>query len=87
MAGVFLDDHGEMICRVIGGISFLRGGDLDKNNPLPGLEECVAAAQKAYAAADAPNHFAVIIQKNTGHQVRPDSERAAIDWFVKWLKP
>jgi len=61
--------------------------DHDPNCPLPGVEECVAAAQKAYAAADAPNHFAVIIQKNTGHQVRPDSERAAIDWFVKWLKP
>ena len=25
MAGVFLDDHGEIICRVVGGINFLRG--------------------------------------------------------------
>ncbi len=61
--------------------------DLDKNNPLPGLEECVAAAQKTYAADDATNNFAVIIQKNTGHQVKPESEHAAIEWFVKWLKP
>jgi dienelactone hydrolase len=63
------------------------GGDLDKNNPLPGLEECVAAAEKIYAADNATNNFAVIIQKNTGHQVKPESERAAIEWFVKWLKP
>ena len=27
MAGVFLDDHGEMIGRVVGSISFFRGGD------------------------------------------------------------
>jgi len=43
--------------------------------------------QKVYAADNATNHFAVIIQKNTGHQVKPESERAAIEWFVKWLKP
>jgi dienelactone hydrolase len=61
--------------------------DLDKNNPLPGLEECVAAAQKTYGADDATNCFSVIIQKNAGHQVKPESERAAIAWFVKWLKP
>jgi len=61
--------------------------DHDPNCPLPGVEECVAAAQKSYAAAAATNHFAVIIQKNTAHQVKPDSERAAIKWFVKWLKP
>jgi dienelactone hydrolase len=61
--------------------------DLDKNNPLPGLEECVAAAQKTYVADGATNCFSVIIQKNTGHQVKPESERAAIEWFVKWLKP
>jgi hypothetical protein len=29
----------------------------------------------------------VIIQKNTGHAVKPESERAVIEWFVKWLKP
>jgi dienelactone hydrolase len=61
--------------------------DSDPNCPLPGVEECVAAAQKVYAADNATNHFAVIIQKNTGHKVLPDSERAAIEWFVKWLKP
>jgi dienelactone hydrolase len=61
--------------------------DSDNHTPLPGVLECVSAAKKIYAADNATNNFAVIIQKNTGHQVKPESERAAIEWFVKWLKP
>jgi dienelactone hydrolase len=61
--------------------------DSDNHTPLPGVWECVAAAQKIYSADDAMNNFDVIIQKNSGHTVKPESERAAIDWFVKWLKP
>jgi dienelactone hydrolase len=61
--------------------------DSDNHTPLPGVNECVATAQKAYAGDNAEDHLAVIIQKNTGHQVKPESERAAIDWFVRWLKP
>ena len=61
--------------------------DSDIHTPLPGVIECTNAAQKIYAANNATNNFAVIIQKNTGHQVKPESERAAIEWFMKWLKP
>ena len=61
--------------------------DSDIHTPLPGVQECIAAAEKIYTADNATNRFAVIIQKNTGHQVKPESERAAIEWFVKWLKP
>jgi dienelactone hydrolase len=61
--------------------------DSDNHTPLPGVIECTNAAQKVYAAGHAEDRFAVIIQKNTGHQVKPESERAAIEWFVKWLKP
>jgi dienelactone hydrolase len=61
--------------------------DSDNHTPLPGVIECTNAAQKIYAADLATDRFAVIIQKNTGHQVKPESERAAIEWFVKWLKP
>jgi hypothetical protein len=61
--------------------------DSASHTPLPGVIECTNAAQKIYAAGHAEDRFAVIIQKNTGHQVRPESERAAIEWFVKWLKP
>lgn len=62
-------------------------GDSDNHTPLPGLQECIDAAQQAYRAAGAEDRFVVCIQENTGHQVTPESERAAIDWFVKWLRP
>lgn len=61
--------------------------DSDIHTPLPGVNECIVAAKEVYAADKAENCFSAIIQKNTAHQVKPESERAAIDWFVKWLKP
>jgi dienelactone hydrolase len=62
-------------------------GDSDDHTPLPGVKECAAAAQQAYRAANAEECFTLRIQEKTGHAVKPESERAAIDWFVKWLKP
>jgi len=62
-------------------------GDSDPLTPLPGLKECTDAARRAYRGAGVEDHFAVRIQENTGHQVTPDSEHAAIEWFVRWLKP
>lgn len=59
--------------------------DGDKNTPLPGVNECVAAARKAYETT--PADLGVVIQTNSVHQVRPTSEQAMIDWFVRWLKP
>lgn len=61
--------------------------DSDSLTPLPGLKECTDAAQPVYGAAGVEDRFVVRIQENTGHQVTPESERAAIEWFVKWLKP
>jgi dienelactone hydrolase len=61
--------------------------DTDHNTPLPGVQECAEAARKAYQAAGSEDHFVLRIQEKTGHQVRPESEDAAVDWFVKWLKP
>ena len=62
-------------------------GDSDDHTPLPGVQECVAAAQAAYRTNKAEDHFAVRIQEKTGHKVTDESETAAIEWFVKWLKP
>jgi len=62
-------------------------GDSDDHTPLPGVQEAVASAQAAYGAAKAEDHFAVRIQEKTGHKVTDESETAAIEWFVKWLKP
>jgi dienelactone hydrolase len=85
IAGEF--DGPEMLALIAPRPLLVINSDSDNHTPLPGVQECVAAAQKVYAADNATNHFAVIIQKNTGHQVKPESERAAIEWFVKWLKP
>ena len=62
-------------------------GERDPRTPLPGLKLATDAAQAAYHAANADDHFVIRIQANTAHRVNPDSEQAAVDWFVKWLKP
>jgi dienelactone hydrolase len=62
-------------------------GDADDKTPLLGLTNCLSAAQSAYRNAGVEDRFKFIIQEKTGHQVRPESERAAIAWLVKWLKP
>jgi len=62
-------------------------GDSDTRTPMGGLREAIASAEKAYRAANVPEQLLVRIQENTGHQVNAASEAAAVDWFVKWLKP
>jgi dienelactone hydrolase len=85
IAGEF--DGPQMLALIAPRPLLMINSDSDNHTPLPGVQECVAAAEKIYAADNATNSFAVIIQKNTGHAVKPESERAAIEWFVKWLKP
>jgi dienelactone hydrolase len=62
-------------------------GDIDPHTPLAGVRECTTAAEAAYRAAGAPEKFSVRIQERTAHHVSPESEAAALEWFVKWLKP
>jgi dienelactone hydrolase len=62
-------------------------GEIDPRTPMPGLKLCIDATQKAYHDAGSDDHFNVMIEKNTGHKVNPDAEAAAVEWFVKWLKP
>jgi dienelactone hydrolase len=85
IAGEF--DGPEMLALIAPHPLLMINSDSDNHTPLPGVLECVAAAKKIYAADNATNNFAAIIQQNTGHAVKPESERAAIEWFVKWLKP
>ena len=62
-------------------------GDSDGYCPVAGLAECTTAARQAYRAENAEDRFMPKIEENTGHQIRLEAEEAAIDWFVKWLKP
>jgi dienelactone hydrolase len=61
-------------------------GDSDPRTPLAGLKECTDAAAKAYRDAHADDHFAVRIEDHTGHKVTIESQQAAVEWFVRWLK-
>ena len=86
--GIYSEFDGpEMLSLIAPRPLLIINSDADIHTPLPGVMECVAAAQKAYHADGMDDHLSVIIQQNAGHEVRPTSERAAIDWFVKWLKP
>ncbi|MFM8470673.1 MAG: alpha/beta hydrolase family protein [Limisphaerales bacterium] len=62
-------------------------GDADPRTPLPGVQECLTTARAAYRAADAEPKLQVILQPQTGHKVTVEARQAAVDWFVKWLRP
>ena len=62
-------------------------GDTDPRTPLPGVNECLTAARIAYRAANAESKLQVILQPQTGHKVTVEARQAALDWFVKWLRP
>jgi dienelactone hydrolase len=62
-------------------------GDSDPRTPLAGVREAVAAAQRAYREAGAAERLLLHLQPDAGHEVTPEADAAALDWFVKWLKP
>ncbi|HEY4330296.1 MAG TPA: alpha/beta hydrolase, partial [Phycisphaerae bacterium] len=62
-------------------------GDKDPRTPGPGLKLATDAIEAAYRKAGAEEHFLLRLQANTAHQVRPESQTAAEEWFVRWLKP
>jgi dienelactone hydrolase len=62
-------------------------GDSDPRTPMAGVKEAIAAAQRAYREAGAQDRLLFHIQPDAGHEVTPEADAAALDWFVKWLKP
>jgi len=62
-------------------------GDKDPINPLPGARLCEDAAKAAYSKAGAGDKFQLLVEENTPHSVNAKGEAAAIEWFVKYLKP
>lgn len=80
-------DGPAMLARIAPRPLLVINSDSDPNTPVPGVLECLEKARQAYQDKDAADRFAFRIQVATGHQVKPESERAAIEWFVRWLKP
>jgi dienelactone hydrolase len=61
-------------------------GDSDPRTPVGGVRACMAAAEKAYAARGAADRVKLYVQPDAGHQVTPAADRAALEWFERWLK-
>ena len=49
-------------------------GDSDPRTPLPGVQESVAAARRAYAALGADEKLGFYLQPNAGHVFTPVAE-------------
>jgi len=62
-------------------------GDSDPRSPLGGVREAVASAERAYAAAGAPEKFSFLLEADAAHEVTADAHAAARQWFVRWLRP
>jgi dienelactone hydrolase len=82
--GIYSDFDGPAMLPLIAPRALLTiNGEVDARTPMPGLQLCFDAAKKAYAST--PERFQTIIQKNTGHTVKPEALAQAVDWFTKWL--
>jgi dienelactone hydrolase len=62
-------------------------GERDPNCPIPGAEIAFASARAAYNAVGKSDRLKIEVAKGIGHAITPEHHRAAIDWFVTWLKP
>ena len=62
-------------------------GSEDPNCPIGGVKRAVASAETAYRAVGADDKLRVMIAEGVGHSVTDEQHKAAIEWFVRWLKP
>ncbi|MGV3723818.1 MAG: alpha/beta hydrolase family protein [Actinomycetota bacterium] len=62
-------------------------GEDDDRCPLEGVRQCYAAANAAYKKAGAADRLKLIVAPDTGHRVTDAQQTAALDWFVRWLRP
>jgi dienelactone hydrolase len=62
-------------------------GGSDPRTPAAGVRESAAAAERAYAAAGAPERFHLMLQPGVAHQQTAAGDQAAVQWFVRWLGP
>ena len=62
-------------------------GARDPNCPIGGANLAIAAAEAAFKEADASDRLRIMVDKNVGHAVTEEQHKAALEWFVRWLKP
>ena len=86
MPGIYADLDAPSVLQLIAPRPLLViNGDSDPRTPLPGVQESVAAARRAYAALGAEEKLGFYLQPNAGHVFTPVAELVMADWFVKWL--
>jgi dienelactone hydrolase len=61
-------------------------GETDPNCPIDGARLAFMAAEQAYKAAKADDKLKILVADGVGHKVTPEHQRAALEWFEKWLK-
>jgi dienelactone hydrolase len=61
-------------------------GDPDPRTPIGGLRACMAAAEQVYKAQGVSDRLVLHLQPDAGHQVTPEADRVALQWFERWLK-
>jgi dienelactone hydrolase len=61
--------------------------DQDPNCPIDGARIAFASAEAAYKEAGAADKLKIMVAAGVGHKVTAEQRAAALDWFVKWLKP
>jgi dienelactone hydrolase len=64
---------------------FIANGDKDPNCPIEGAKLAFAAAEEAYAKAEAKDKLDVRVAEGVGHKVTDEHRAAAVAFCVKWL--
>jgi dienelactone hydrolase len=88
MPGILDEFDAPSLLRLFAGRSLLiLNGEKDPNCPIEGAELAFAAARKAFHDAGADDHLKIMVAAGAGHTVTREQHDAALEWFVKWLKP
>jgi len=61
--------------------------DSDPRSPLGGVREAVTAAERAYAAAGAPEKFSFLLEVDAAHEITAEARATSLTWFERWLSP
>lgn len=62
-------------------------GSEDPNCPIGGARVAFASAEAAYREAGASDKLKILVAEGVGHAVTGKQHEAALEWFVRWLKP
>ncbi len=88
LPGILDEFDGPSILRLYSDRSLLiLNGEKDPNCPIEGAELAFGSARAAFHQAKADDHLKIMVAPGSGHTLTKEQHDAAIDWFVKWLKP